>query len=298
MAGSEKRRHAQRQWLRRRDKIAFVFSGGGPMGALQVGALLALFDHGVRPDIVVGTSAGALNATLLAFDPTPSGVRRLEAIWREIVADDLFPGGRLRASWTRMLRRGDRVFENTGIASLIDRELGPDVMFEDAVLPLGIVTTQLETGDEALFTRGRIREPLLASTAMPSLFPPVEIDGTLYIDGGVSNNVPIRPAVELGAKTLYVMNSTSPTSQNHPLLRPMDFLLHAFMLARSRRLDLDVERYASKVDLVMLPVVSLDVYVPFASMDFTDRLIEEAYEATSAFLDRGRPSSNPIAQAE
>src|SRR4051794_37664054 len=102
------RQPTRAQWLRRlasrrRDRVAFVFSGGGPLGALQVGALRALFDHGLRPDLVAGTSVGALNATFTAFDPTPAGVERLETIWKAIQDGAIFPGGRFKASWARML---------------------------------------------------------------------------------------------------------------------------------------------------------------------------------------------------
>src|SRR3990170_3371117 len=132
------------QWLRRlalrrRNRVAFVFSGGGPLGALQVGALRALFEHGVRPDLVVGSSVGALNATFVAFDPTPSGAESLDGIWRALTDQDLFPGSRLRATWARFLVRGDRVFENSGLRRLVETRLG-DTRIEDAQLPLGIVT--------------------------------------------------------------------------------------------------------------------------------------------------------------
>ena len=294
---SQRGQTSRAQWLRRlalrRDhKTCFVFSGGGPLAALQVGATLALFDHGIRPDLVVGTSAGALNATLIAYDPTPGGVRTLEQIWRRLSDEDLFPGGRFRASWTRMLRRGDRVFDNSGIARLIDGEGLTDALIEEAAIPLGVVATDLETGDEVVFRNGRLREALMASSAMPSVFPPVDIEGRRYIDGGVADNVPIKPALDMGAETLYVMNSTSHTNQRRPLVRPMDYLLHAFTLARSQRFVSDVDRYSQRAQLIILPASTLDFFVPFASMEFTGQLIERAYEDTSRYLEaHAKPGS-------
>src|SRR5688572_9010125 len=122
------------QWLRRLarrkpDSVAFVLSGGGPLAALQVGALRALFAHEVRPDILVGCSAGALNATWIAWNPTPAGVADLEANWRLLKNDDLFPGGRFKASWARMLVKGNRVFESAGLRNIIDRWIGLDARF-------------------------------------------------------------------------------------------------------------------------------------------------------------------------
>jgi NTE family protein len=269
---------------RRRDKVAFVFSGGGPLGALQVGAIRALIDHGIRPDLTVGTSVGALNATWMAIDPSPAGVHKLETTWRTLKESDLFPGGRFKASWARMLVRGNRVFDNSGIRRLVEGTLG-DARFEDTQIPLAVTATDLETGEERLFTSGPLLQPLLATTAMPGIFPPVEIEGRSYIDGGVANNVPIAPAAALGATTIYVMNSTSHTRQRRPLNRPMDYLLHAFTLARAQRLSLELNYLSDKVKLVLLPAIALDFFVPFASMEHTNKLIELSYEQTSRFLE-------------
>lgn len=278
------------QWLRRlalrrrEERVAFAFSGGGPLGAMQVGALKALYEFDVKPDMVVGTSVGALNATWTAFDPSPEGAKNLEQLWLGLTDSDLFPGGRFRASWARFLVRGNRVFDNSGIRRLVETRLGPDVRFEDTQVPLGMVAAELEGGGEQLFTTGRILEPLLASSAMPGVFPPVEIDGKSYIDGGVVNNVPIAPAAMMGARTIYVMNSTSHQHQRRPLLRPIDYMLHAFSLARSQRYVIEQAFVTEKVRLVLLPPGKVDFYVPFASMAYTERLIAIGYEATCEFL--------------
>ena len=289
------RQHPSRaQWLRRlatrrRDTIGFVLSGGGPLGALQVGALKALFEHDIRPDLVVGTSVGALNAAWIAFEPTPRGIADLEGTWRRLKEPDLFPGGgRFKTSWARMLVRGNRVFENIGIRRLVENTLGRP-RFEDAQIPLAVVATELETGVERIFSSGDIVEPLLASTAMPGIFPPVPIDGRNYIDGGVANNVPVAPAVAMGATTLYVMDATSHARQRRPLGRPIDYLLHAFSLARSQRAMIEEPMFADRVRIVKLPAIAHDFFVPFASLEFTDKLIEMAHSQTSRFLD-GLPS--------
>jgi NTE family protein len=286
------------QWLRRlalkkRDRVAFVLSGGGPLGALQVGALKALFEAGIRPDLCVGTSVGALNATFVSFDPTLAGIARLERVWKGLSEQELFPGGRLRASWARMLVRGNRVFDNSGIRKLVESRLG-EARFEEAQVPFAVVATEVDSGKEALFSSGPVIEPLLASAAMPGIYPPVEIEGRSYIDGGVANNVPIAPAVEMGATTAYVMDATSHSRQRRPLTRPIDYLLHAFSLARSQRLHLDLQIYGDKVHLVMIPTVPLGFFVPFASLDHTEKLIEMSYDYTRRFL-QGEPSREPEA---
>lgn len=274
-----------------------MLSGGGPLGALQVGALKALFEHGVRPDIVVGTSVGALNAAFVAFNPTLEGIHRMERIWRTLGEHDLFPGGRFRASWARMFVRGNRVFENSGLRHLVTSTLGPHVRIEEASIPLGIICTDMETGDERVFTSGEVLEPIIASTAMPGVFPPVEIEGRMYMDGGIANNVPIGPAADLGAKTLWVLNSTSHKAQHRPLHRPMDYFFHAFTLARAQRLGLDLKHYGDKVRLNVIPPVELDFFVPFASMEHSNRLIDLAYEHTQRFL-AGRPEAVAVPPTE
>ena len=281
------------QWLRRlasrkKDRVAFVFSGGGPLGALQVGATKALFEKGIAPDLSVGTSVGALNATFVAFNPTPAGAETLERIWLGLRDSDLFPGGRFKASWARFLARGNKVFENSGLRRIVDTRLG-DARLEDAQIPLAVIATDLDTGLEEVFTSGPVTPALLASSAMPGVFPPVEIGGRAFTDGGVANNVPIGPAVSLGAKTIYVMDSTSHTHQKRPLNRPIDYLLHAFTLARSQRLPLEQRIYGDKVRVVVLPSPPLDFFVPFASLEYTSRLIETGYESTRSFLAGERP---------
>jgi NTE family protein len=280
------------QWLRRlaarrQDRVAFVLSGGGPLGALQVGAVKALYEHGVIPQLLVGTSVGAINATFLAFNPGPEGPAAMERLWLSMTDAELFPPGRFRAPWARFLARGDRVFENTGLRRMVERRIG-NPQFEDARVPLAIIATELETGSEKVFTSGPVVEPLLASTAMPSIYPPVTIDGVRYIDGGVANNVPIAPAIALGAKTIYVMNSTSHGHQRRPLNRPIDYLLHAFSLARSQRMALEQTFLADKVKLVLVPTPSLDFYVPFSSMQHSEKLIASGYEHTMRFLSGRR----------
>ncbi|HEU4480318.1 MAG TPA: patatin-like phospholipase family protein, partial [Actinomycetota bacterium] len=202
MAGEAKRTISRAQWLRRlasrrRDKTAFVLSGGGPFGALQVGMLRALLERGIVPDMAVGTSVGGLNAAFLALDPTIEGVGRLADLWEEIEDEVLFPGARFKASWARMVMRGNRVFDNGPFRRFIEERL-PVGRIEDARIPLGIVATDLDTGEDEVFTSGPMVDTLLASAAMPGIYPPVVIGGHTYIDGGVTNAVPIAPAVEMG----------------------------------------------------------------------------------------------------
>jgi NTE family protein len=284
------------QWLRRlaqrrKDRVAFVLSGGGPYGAMQVGMLRALLDADVVPDLVVGTSAGSLNAAFLAADPTVDGVTRLEDVWKGLEEEDLFPGARKRSSWARMIMKGNRIFENAGLHRVITEGLGAST-FEELRIPLGVVATELEDGHEEVFRSGDLVAPLLASSAMPGIFPPVEIGDKHYIDGGVTNAVPIAPAIEMGARRVYVLNCSGSQQERRPLNRPMDHLLHAFLLSRSRRYHQDLPVLSQRAELVVIPTPKVNFNVSFTSMAHTGALIEMGSEAAARFLE-GRAESDP-----
>jgi NTE family protein len=286
------------QWLRRlargrRELVAFALSGGGPFGALQVGALKALFEHGTIPDLVTGTSCGALNAALVAFDPTPSGIARLEQTWTSLAGFGLFSTRGLgAATWARLLVRGDHVFDNSGMKKMIEVGLGHR-RFEDATIPLAVVATDLETGAEEIFSSGDLTVPLLASAAMPGIFPPVRIGDRLYIDGGVTNNVPITPAVTMGATTVYVLDSTAQNHVRRPLDRPLDYLTHAFSLARAQRLKHDLSLYEDTDRIVVVPMPRVDFYIPFASVGHSARLMEQSYSHTMRWLESRDKEGEP-----
>lgn len=298
----EPRRQIPRvHWLRklasrRRDRTAFVLSGGGPYGALQAGALRALIEAGIQPDLIVGTSVGALNGAFLAKDPTHEGIARLRDVWLELRDEDLFPGVRRRSSWARMLMRGNRIFDSSGLISLIETRLEAET-FEEVQLPIGVVATDLESGKDTVFSSGPILPPLLASSAMPGIYAPVDIDGRFFIDGGVTNSVPLMPAVEMGAGRIYVLNCSGGDQERRPLHRPMDYLLHAFMLARSQRYARDVVDLQERVEIVQVPTPYLGFAVPFTSLDHSEMMLRVGYEEAARFLDeRGEAEASPAAE--
>lgn len=274
---------------RRREPVAFVLSGGGPFGAVQVGVLRALLDSGITPDLTVGTSVGALNAVHIASNPTPAGAAALADTWHSMRRDDLFPGGRL-VSMLHALRKGTCVYSNEGLGRIIDDGLAARD-FEDLAIPAHVVATDLKTGEEAWFESGPIKPALLASAAMPGVFPPVEIDGVTYIDGGVANNVPVSRAIEAGARKVYVINVNA-AGQGRVLNRPHDFMMHGFVLARAQRYRREMEAYRLEAKIIEIPMVDVG-YVSFTDLSHTPRLIDAGYEATRRFLaelERDKPA--------
>lgn len=265
--------------------MAFVLSGGGPLGAVQVGWLKALLGNGVQPDFVVGTSVGAMNALMVAAEPAMPGVEKLSQLWLQMRKDDLFPGSKLVSAW-HALKRGSYVYENAGLRRIICSQVGARRSFSDLALPLHINATALSTGDEKWFSTGSFLEPLLASAAMPGVFPPVEIDGVAYIDGGVSNNVAISKAIALGAKTVYVLNVNS-GSQKRNLHRPHDFMMHGFVLARAQRYRREIDACRRMAKVIEMPIPDVG-YVSFTDLSNTARLIDAGFTEASTFLNAQR----------
>ena len=283
------------KFRKRREKrarpLAFVLSGGGPLGAVQVGLIQALFQEGIVPDFVVGTSVGALNAVAIAHDPTSAGALALRNVWTQMRSDDLFPGGRLVSAW-HAFKRGSHVFSNTGLRRII-ATLGVET-FEELLLPSHIVATNLETGGETWFNSGPIIDPLLASSAMPGIFCPVTIAGVPYIDGGIANNVPVGKAVELGARKIYLLN-VSGVTQRRELSRPHDFAMHGLVLARAQRYRLDIERYRDKAEIIEFPPADVG-HVAFTNLSQTPRLIDAGFTAGLEFLRSSAPASAAFVQ--
>ena len=184
---------------------AFVLSGGAALGAAQVGMASALAHAGIRPDLIVGASVGALNGGWIAGRPDPAGLADLETLWRGLRRDDVFPTRPL-IGLSGLMGRSRNLVANTALRRLIS----PNVRFtqlEHAPVPLHVIVTDVLTGMDVCLSSGSTVDAILASAAIPAVFPPVRIDGRDYMDGGVVNNTPISHAVKLGADQIWVLST-------------------------------------------------------------------------------------------
>jgi NTE family protein len=212
---------------------AFVLSGGGSLGAIQVGALQSLMDAGVRPDVLVGCSVGSLNATFLAMDPRRERLDDLEKLWLSLNRADIFPASR-RSIAGHLVRRDTHLYEPHGLRDLVDR-LVPASDIADLAVPVHIVTTDLFNGQPVWWTSGDPRQILVASASLPGLFPPVEIGGSLHVDGGVTCPVPVQRAIELGAERIWVFDVTGGSlGRRDERMTALDILLTSFAISRYR----------------------------------------------------------------
>ncbi|AXB44170.1 patatin-like phospholipase family protein [Amycolatopsis albispora] len=234
--------------------LAFVLGGGGSLGAMQVGMLRALTEAGLTPDLVTGTSVGSLNGAVLALksDDPAEQAERLQRIWTRMTRHEAFPGGVF--SQVRTLRHsGTNLFPNTGLAAIVDEYLGEGVTFEDLALPLGVVTTDVETAEPRLIRSGELRPALLASCAIPGIYPPVEHEGRLLYDGGLVANVPMRQAIAMGAKSLVVLDCAFPGQLPSRPQTLAEVLMFTAMISMRNQAVLEAPIAAAEVPVVYLP---------------------------------------------
>jgi NTE family protein len=271
---------ARRDGRARGPVTAFVLSGGGNQGVAQVGMLRALLERGIVPDVVVGTSAGALNGASIATSPTLEKVDELEQVWLGLRGEQVFPGGTLKRAWN-VLRRGDHLSPNDGLLSVLERA-GQAEDFANLEVPLRVVTTDLDTGDEILIVGGPVIPALLASAAIPGVFPPVELHGHRLVDGAVANLVPISHALAGPTDRIFVLDVSDPIG-DRPIRSPLDVAIRAFAISRDQRFELELQWVPPDVELVVLPA-------PVDDREFFDfsggaALINEAYKRASETLD-------------
>jgi NTE family protein len=261
-------------------RTAFVLAGGGNQAVCQVGMLKALLERDIVPDVLIGTSAGACNAVVIATMPNLAGVERLAETWATLRGDEVFPGGRLSQAWN-LLTRDDHLFENGGLRALILKGRTPTT-FEELRVPLRVVACDLESGDEVVFAAGPLEPALLASAALPGLFPPIRHDGRVLVDGAVVNTVPLSHALAGPVDRVYVLNIGGERLQRS-LRSPIDVAIRAFAISRKQRFEVELRSVPESVEVVVLqgPIDDREV------TDFSDpqTLIDESYRMAELTLD-------------
>jgi NTE family protein len=228
---------------------ALVLAGGSTRGAIQIGMLQVLAEHGFVPDRIYGSSVGAINGVGFAADPTRTGVERMTQVWLRIRREDVYPQGRLHGPWLYLQQR-DAVYANSGLRAIIEEGF-PYERLEDAVVPVEVVATSLVDGGERWFTYGPAVDAVLASAAMPAIFPPVEVDGERFIDGGVVDNVPIQRAIDAGATRIVVLLCSPPAFQPPVARRPVEGMVNALFIAIHARFVRDMAHLPQGVEVIL-----------------------------------------------
>ncbi len=265
--------------------VAFVLSGGGSLGAVQVGMLKALGARGVRPDLLVGTSAGAVNAAWVArHGMSRDSLARLADLWIGLHRTDVFPIRSTRALLALTGRAGS-LFPDTGLRRLLDEHVGM-VRLEDASVPLHIVATDLLCGEEVILSTGDPTTAVLASCAIPGVLPPVRHQGRVLVDGGVAHHAAVGQAVELGATTVYVLPAGYPCALATPPRSALGVAVQALTLLIEQRLIAEVAGHNPAVSIrVLPPLCPLSV----SAIDFgqAHELIARSAHASRRWLAQG-----------
>src|SRR3954449_5412266 len=280
-----------------RGGTAFVLGGGGVLGAAEVGMLQALLEHDVRPDLVVGTSVGAINGALVAADPTPSAVDRLRGVWEELASRGVFAGSVLARLGT-LVRTRTHLHPREPLRDLLVAHL-PVQTFAELRVPFQCVAASIERAAERWFTDGVLVDAVLASCAVPGLLPPVELDGEHYLDGGLVHSIPVGRAVALGADTIYVLHVGRIDRPLHPPATPWEVAQVAFEIARRHRFVGDLAALPPGVRLHLLPAGDETppsaANLRYRNFSQVPERIDQAYVAACGYLDRSGASEDGAA---
>jgi NTE family protein len=270
-------------------RTAFVLAGGAALGAMQAGMVHALYERGIAPDLLIGTSAGALNAAFLASRPaTVATAQELAAVWRGLRRSDILP---LRPATLiiALAGRRDHLIPDRALRRLAARHLPLDRL-EQAAIPLHLVAFDLLAGTEVRLSDGPLADAVLAAAAIPGVLPPVRWRGRLLADGGIADNTPVAHAVALGARRIYVLPTQNPGDRGLP--RPpraaLAAAVHAVTVLTNARLHSDLARYAPSAELIVLPAANPG-HIPPTDFGHADQLITRALAATRTALATSTP---------
>lgn len=273
------------RWIRQRhedgpfgrQRVAFVLSGGGSLGAMQAGQLLALFEAGITPDLVIGVSAGALNGAAIAYDPSIAAAEQLATIWQSLDRDYIFRGSRVERAW-HVLRGHPNLYRSDGLVDLVNRFL-PVNNLSELSTPFEACTVNIDDARLDFHSTGDPRKVLVASASLPGVFKPVVINGSRHVDGGIASTLPVHRAHELGATTIFAFDCRAGTKHQLPTeMSALGVLTSSIAVTREI-----LTPSHDHLDVVRLPAPDVSGIGLF---DFShgSRLIAEGHDLVAAFL--------------
>jgi NTE family protein len=272
---------------------AFVLGGGGVLGAAEVGMLRALFEAGIAPDLILGTSVGALNGAMVARDPTPAVIERLTELWQDAQTARTI-GDRPLRTVRRAVSTGTHIYSAGPMQKRLIEEFG-EITFEELQVRFQVCAASIERAAEHWFTSGRLVDAIMASAAVPGLLPPARVGDEHFLDGGIVNSIPVGRAAALGAEVIYVLQVGRIDRPLKVPRRPWEVARVSFEIARRHRFAREMAELPAGVVAHVLPARgtsarddSLLAHRDFAGID---QRIEETYLASLAYLDAQRAPS-------
>ena len=271
---------------------AFVLGGGGALGACEVGMLRALLQAGIAPDLVVGTSIGAINGAVVAAEPTLKAVEELAQLWNSLGRAGVFSGsvlGRIQVA----ARSRTHLYSATPLRRLLEEHLPLGVdRIEQLAVPFQCVAASIERAAEHWFSEGPLVDAVLASCAVPGLLAPVELGGEHFLDGGLTNSIPVGRAVALGARTVYVLQVGRIEQPLTVPKLPWEVASVSFEIARRHRFARDMADLPPGVEVHVLPSggptgrSGAAGRLRYRDFELSAERIDRAYQASAAYLDQ------------
>jgi NTE family protein len=269
-------------------RTAFVLGGGGLLGAVEVGMLRALFEAGVRPDVLLGTSVGALNGALVATEPGAPVIDRLVELWESaVLGREVYGDGPVRQV-TRAVRTGTHLHSSRPLRERLAAELG-DRTFEDLAVEFQCCAASIERAAEHWFTSGRVVDAVVASAAVPGLLRPARVGDEHYLDGGIVNSIPVGRAVEVGADRIFVLQVGRVDTPLRVPRKPWEVARVSFEIARRHRFHREMAALPAGVVTHVMPTGGLtskdDSLLSYRNFAGVLRRIDRAYEASVDYLE-------------
>jgi len=267
---------------------AFVLGGGGVLGAVEVGMLRALLERGIVPDLVLGTSIGALNGAFVARDPSLDVIDRLASLWRSAGSGrDVYPVKPLRTV-SRAVTSGTHVFSDRPLRDRLYDEFGA-ITFEELPVRFQVCAASIERAAEHWFGSGPLVPAVVASAAVPGLLPPARIGDEHFLDGGIVNSIPVGRAAQLGADRIFVLQVGRIDRPLKAPKRPWEVARVSFEIARRHRFVRELAELPEHVEAHVLPAGGTssrdDSVFAFRDLGAVDEKIEASYTAAMAYLE-------------
>lgn len=267
---------------------AFVLGGGGVLGAVEVGMLRALLERDVVPDLVLGTSVGALNGAMVARDPSPAVIERLTDLWLSVSRSREVYGDRPLRTVRRAVATGTHIYSAEPIRRRLADEFG-DQLIEELPVRLQVCAASIERAAEHWFTSGPLVEAVVASAAVPGLLPPARVGDEHFLDGGIVNSIPVARAVALGATRLFVLQVGRVDRPLSVPRRPWQVARVSFEIARRHRFMREMAELPVGVEAHVLPARGTsprdDTLFGHRDLRSVEDRIEATYDASVAYLD-------------
>jgi len=265
---------------------AFVLGGGGVLGAAEVGMLRALFESEIAPDLVLGTSVGALNGAMVARDPTPTVIERLTDLWQDASTARAMSDRPFRTV-RRAVSTGTHLYSSAFLQQRLVAEFG-ETTFAELAVRFQVCAASIERAAEHWFVSGPIVAAIMASAAVPGLLPPAEVDGEHFLDGGIVNSIPLGRAISLGADRVFVLQVGRIDRPLKPPQRPWEVARVSFEIARRHRFARELAEVPHDVEVHVLPARGTSARDDslLAHRDFSRvrTRIEASYEASRDYL--------------